>query len=93
MPVGMRVLGEGERQEMLDALSRSSQQIQAQLLGMPLVLETPSQVARALAAVTPGGCQPVLHANPCVAHISPRIALMALMCRVWCVCDRCLRLP
>jgi Calmodulin-binding len=46
MPVGMRVLGDGERQEMLDALSRSNQQIQAQLLGMPLVLETPSQVPR-----------------------------------------------
>ncbi len=44
MPVGMRVLGDGERQEMLDALSRSNHQIQAQLLGMPLVLETPSQV-------------------------------------------------
>jgi Calmodulin-binding len=50
MPAGMRVLGDGERQEMLDALSRSNQQIQAQLLGMPLVLETPSQVPRDLAA-------------------------------------------
>ena len=53
MPVGMRVLGEDERQEMLDALSRSNQQIQAQLLGMPLVLETPSQVPRDPAVAHP----------------------------------------
>ena len=53
MPVGMRVLGDDERQEMLDALSRSNQQIQAQLLGMPLVLETPSQVPRHPAAAHP----------------------------------------
>ena len=53
MPVGMRVLGDGERQEMLDALSCSNQQIQAQLLGMPLVLETPSQVPRGLDAAHP----------------------------------------
>lgn len=53
MPVGMRVLGDDERQEMLDALSRSNQQIQAQLLGMPLVLETPSQVPRGTPALHP----------------------------------------
>lgn len=44
MPVGMRVLGEAERQEMLDALSYSKHDIEAQLLAMPFVLETPSQV-------------------------------------------------
>lgn len=44
MPAGMRVLGEAERQEMLDALSRSKHDIEAQLLAMPFVLETPSQV-------------------------------------------------
>lgn len=44
MPAGMRVLGEAERQEMLDALSRSKHDIEAQLLAMPFVLDTISQV-------------------------------------------------
>ncbi len=44
MPSGMRVLEEGEREEMLAALSRSKHDIESQLRGMPFVVETPSQV-------------------------------------------------
>ena len=44
MPVGMRVMDEEERQELLDALSRSKYDMEKQLRSLPFVIETPSQV-------------------------------------------------
>lgn len=46
MPAGMRVLEEEERHELLDALSRSKHDTEAQLRALPFVIETPTQVAQ-----------------------------------------------
>lgn len=90
MPAGMRVLGEAERQEMLDALSKSKHDIEAQLLGMPFVLETPSLVCveRIHYAGRVPACRLGCAAQPTCTTV-PSARCPVLCCTTAAASDRC----